>query len=63
MNSDKNPNATKKIKKCCSGMCIDILSMLMRDLEWEVNISEVDDRNWGILKVLANFNFILIEIS
>ncbi|KAF5403478.1 Glutamate receptor ionotropic NMDA 2B, partial [Paragonimus heterotremus] len=41
------PNVTQYIDGCCSGLTMDLLIELMKDLNFEVELYEVEDGLWG----------------
>ena len=40
-----------KIKKCCSGLCVDLLRKFEEDLGFTYELTRVADPKWGTLEV------------
>ena len=47
---DGDNNGTK-IKKCCSGLCVDLLRKFEEDLGFTYELTRVADPKWGTLEV------------
>ena len=51
-------NSTEKKKKCCSGLCVDLLRKFEEDLGFSYDLVRAEDPKWGTLEVLCHFRFI-----
>ena len=45
--SFENATTNSSLYQCCSGLCIDLLRMLSKDVGFDYELFEVDDEKWG----------------
>ena len=39
------------VEYCCTGLCVDLLNILSQRMNFDYEMYEVHDREWGIQKV------------
>ena len=46
-------NSKGMIDYCCTGLCVDLLEILSRRMNFDFEVYEVEDGEWGIEKVMV----------
>ena len=62
--SFENATTNSCLYQCCSGLCIDLLRMLSKDVGFDYELFEVDDEKWGAFdKVRTTEKLISLKID
>ena len=57
--SEEGNNSTR-VKKCCSGMCVDLLRKFEDDLGFSYELVRAEDPKWGTFEVVKSFSSVKV---